>query len=229
MVEQGIQGDFINFVTGKNPLVTGDKSHINIYKELVFYRFSETLANAYPVFRQTIGSEIFSALVRDYIQNHPKNPFVWKMPNEFLQFCKNHKLLSDFAFADDILWYEWCEIELLMGNFQRRPIEPFSWINSWKFSDSVRINQLNFQVHLKDFSRRGVYPIILYYNFTDHKIYYLETTQFMMDLITGMGKVNARAALNEISISYNVPDDEIESLVTRTLNDYCFKKILVRV
>ncbi|MDH4263362.1 MAG: DNA-binding domain-containing protein [Spirochaetia bacterium] len=232
MFEQEIQEHFFSFITGREKIINASNNRIDIYKDLVFYRFHEVLKNVYPVFKKKIGDELFDFLIRSFIQDKPQYSFIWKMPDEFRHFCLNSNKFSEFSFVKDILWYEWTEVELLMGNYLKNEITPFSWDHSFKLSESTRLSKLTHRVYMHDFQVTtlfNTFNVILYYNFQEHKVYFQEITSFMLDLIDSMGQKSALAALSETASRYNVKMEESADIIINMLNEFCHKKILVRI
>src|SRR5690606_9540893 len=53
----------------------------------------------------------------EFFCNHPcQNPQVWSMPKEFYEYLvkSRHSLLIKYPFLQDLLWFEWIELELFM-------------------------------------------------------------------------------------------------------------------
>lgn len=241
MLEKISQEQFVALITGASiiPEEKPDRSQndrLKVYKDLVYYRFYEVLKNIYPLFRKEVGDEAFENLVRRFIGENPREPLIWKMPNEFRNFlCSRKELLPLTPAAEDLLSYEWSEVELLMGDYSeiaKTQSPGFSPDLPLAFSRSARKLKLTFRVYAGDYTSSGEFYVVLYYNFSDYRVHFLEITPFMFDLLGPFDVENGfspEAALTGTASKYNVSKDEIGEVVFKTLGEYCQKKILVRV
>lgn len=228
MLEFDIQDRFMSLITGKEPIEGRSQNRINLYKELVFYRFYEVIQNAFPLFVSQVGAERLREMVASFIKTDPKSPYIWTIPRQFSRFVIERKLAPDVDCADDLLWYEWIEIELFRGDYNDDPPPQFGGEKSWGLSPSARMRRMRYRVYNKQFNEPGDFAAIVYYNFEDSKIHFQEITPFLFDLINLMGKVSTWGALHELC--RNRPEVEFEEakpIVEETFRNFCLKKILV--
>ena len=176
-----IQKRFFDLITAKEPLFKFQGNPINTYKELIHYRFKEVVLSAFPRFMPYLSEYELNDLVEAFIKTKPETPFIWQMPNEFRAFlAKNEELVSRFAFMNELLWFEWIEIEIFMRPFEKNEVSNFVWDSGLKPSDSTLISTLEYPVY--DDSRiteKGEHFVLLYYNFETHQVHYQELTPFL--------------------------------------------------
>jgi hypothetical protein len=232
LFEQKIQHLFNSLVTGEEDIINPENNRLGIYKDLIIFRFYEVLKNIYPLFKNEIGDDTFQSLIQKFIRSKPRSPYIWKMPDDFRRFCIIENTISNIPYLEDILWYEWSEVELLMANysdFSEKTIVPFSWNQSLKISESARIKKLKYCVYTGELKTPGEFMVLVYYNFQNHKVYFQEITTFMFDLIHSMAGKSARAAFIETAQSLDLNFEKSRNILMNTLNEYCQKKILVQV
>lgn len=93
------------------------KENISHYRKLVFNVIDDTLQNAYPLTHELLLAKEWHNVVNDFFSNHPcQSPQVWSMPKEFYEYLSktNHPLLKKYPFLEELLWFEWIELELYM-------------------------------------------------------------------------------------------------------------------
>lgn len=104
--------------TGKLPGIPGIiKENVLHYRRLVYNVVDDMLQNAYPLVHELLTATEWKKAVNDFFTNHPcQSPQVWYMPKEFYQYlsCTKHSLLKKYPFLEELLWFEWVEVELFM-------------------------------------------------------------------------------------------------------------------
>ena len=117
--------------------ITNPRTDFSPYQELVYNIFTETLSRAFPLTRETLTREALSKettaklaslitwkeLVTLFIKQHQERPHpqLWRMPSSFLSFMKtsdSQKILDlqqRFPWLNNLLDFEWAEIELFMA------------------------------------------------------------------------------------------------------------------
>jgi hypothetical protein len=96
--------------------------HISHYRRLVYNVVDDMLQNAYPLTRALLSDAEWEKAVNDFFTNHPcQSPQVWYMPKEFFQYlaASRHALLDRYFFLEDLLHFEWMEVEVFMMEDRR--------------------------------------------------------------------------------------------------------------
>lgn len=180
MREIDAQKSLVSIAFAQSAMPVIDSQGLSVYKELVFHRFFETLSNAFPIFYSIIEKQKFRELIYKFMQSGAKTTVMWRLPNEFRLFIKKEKLLRDIVFVDDLLWYEWIEIYLLMqtpGNFSDRE---FSWEDEYTLNQNAYIKKLNFRVFEPEhYEQKGEFYLLAYYDLNDFRVYYREISLLM--------------------------------------------------
>ena len=94
-----------------------NKENIFHYRRLVYNVVDDMLQNAYPLTYELLTAKEWKNAVNDFFTNHPcQSPQVWYMPKEFYQYLSDtkHPLLKKYSFLQELLWFEWVEVELFM-------------------------------------------------------------------------------------------------------------------
>lgn len=104
--------------TGVMPVIPGVKTgNLSHYRRLVYNNIDDMLQNAYPVLYSFLPSDEWNKAVHQFIEEHPcQNNQVWRMPGEFREYLSDtgHPLLKKYLFLDNLLAFEWAEMELFM-------------------------------------------------------------------------------------------------------------------
>jgi len=105
--------------TGDDPQISGvTTGRISHYRRLVFNIIEDNLQTAYPLTYALLSQVEWEEVVNEFFRNHPcQSPQIWSMPKEFYEYLQkiNHPLLQRYPFLEDLLLFEWKEIELYMS------------------------------------------------------------------------------------------------------------------
>lgn len=142
--------------TGLNPEVPGTvKEGLNQYRRLFRNNIANSLQQAFPITFEILSKQQWDILVDDFFANHDaKTPQIWKLPYEFFQFVEkqNYSLKFNLPFLDDLLHFEWIEIEV----HTMADIFPEPYIkNGDLLNDKIEVNNENRLINLK-------YPVHLF-------------------------------------------------------------------
>ena len=226
-MHKATQKRFFELVTSQAPLYAEFANPINTYKELIHYRFKEVILSAFPRFLELLEEGTINQLIVDFIKSKPQTPFIWKMPDEFRHFLAKHELAKKYPFMDDLLWFEWIEIELFMGHYQLTETKEFSWDKAYTLSDSALVKELNFPVHYDEGYEQGaVYPLLMFYNFQSHDVHFQEITPFLQQLFLSLKSKSIEQSLKELCKTYDIDLSEVKELLQETLQDFVQSRIL---
>lgn len=142
------------------------------YRRLVFNVVKDALETTYPISFKFIDSVIWNKMVYNFFSTHKcVDPQVWRMPEEFYQFClnKNYAEKYDLPFLNDLLYFEWLEVEIYM--MEDRTYPEFKNSSNWldkkiALNPEHKIIKLEYPVHLKNpldaDLKKGAYFLLLY-------------------------------------------------------------------
>ncbi|HKI88274.1 MAG TPA: putative DNA-binding domain-containing protein [Draconibacterium sp.] len=140
---------------GKEIEIKGIKTErLPHYRRLVFNVIKNALQSTYPISYKFIEKKTWEEIVYRFFSEHKcSDPQVWRMPGEFYHFCKDQNYAEKYnlPFLNDLLFFEWLEVELYMMEDQTFPEikNPL-----FKLDKRVAINpehkiiKLEFPVHL---------------------------------------------------------------------------------
>lgn len=159
--------------SGKESDVPGATSiGLKQYRRLFRNNIYNSLSQAYPISLEVLSDEEWNTLVDDFFENHDsKTPHIWKLPFEFFQFVKanNYAEKFDYPFLNDLLLFEWLEIEVYtMPNEYPEPYVKSGDIlsDTLEVNPEYRLTQLEYPVHMhaaKDsINHKGVYFLLTY-------------------------------------------------------------------
>lgn len=203
------------------------KKALMLYKELVFHRFNEVLTNANPIFSELISKKDFEKLIVKFIKNGAKTDLVWQIPNEFRAFIKKQKdIKKKFPYIDDLLWFEWIEVKLFMGNYKGFKFDSLDFKKSYKLSSSAKLKKLFYKVYKREFETKGEYPLLSYYDMNQQEVIYREISPFMYSFLKLISKVSVKEAIKIISKENNIKQKELKEILTEPLKELCSLGVL---
>lgn len=227
MLERDIQERLIDFISAKVEIPDEARNPIRIYKELVHYRFDEVIRNAMPDFSQILGEERLDLLIFNFIQSKPKTPFVCQVPSAFMRFLLDFHLVDDISFAEDLMWFESIEVDLLMGQYESPKDEVFSWEKSFTLSNSMRMKVLEHAVNQDNFKKISEHPLVMYYHFQEHSVYFQEITPFMFKFLSYLEEMLPQEALMSICLDFHIKEEnEVKELLQGALEEFVQLNIL---
>ena len=102
--------------TGTLTLTTEvNQKHVHHYRRLVYNIIDDILQSAFPIFYGYADSVIWDEIVNTFFSTHAcQTPQVWKVPGEFYQYAcdKNLKDTYNIPFLEDLLLFEWIELDV---------------------------------------------------------------------------------------------------------------------
>jgi len=148
--------------------------NISQYRRLVYNVIDDMLQNAYPLTFDLLTDEEWDSAINDFFRIHKcQSPQVWYMPKEFYVYLSKvqHPLLRVYPFLEELLQFEWAEVEL----FMMPDIKNEHLTNGSISKDKLVINPehklfaFEFPVHRKnagsiDITDRGDFYVIGYRN-----------------------------------------------------------------
>ena len=88
---------------------------MKIYRELFYNNLRDLLGRSFPVLRQVLGADAWSAVVRDWLRRHrAQTPLFLELPQEFLAYLQHERpaAAGDPPFMLELAHYEWVELAL---------------------------------------------------------------------------------------------------------------------
>ena len=227
MLEKDVQARLIDFISDKVEIPDEPRNPIRIYKELVHYRFDEVIRNAMPDFSDILGTQRLDTLIYDFIQAKPKTPFVWQVPSLFMKYLLDFNLVDDIPYAEDLMWFESIEVDLLMGAYNKPQENIFNWDEGFSLSKSMRMKILYHAVNQDSFEKIDEHPLLMYYHFEEASVYFQEITPFMYRFLVYLEKMLPNEALICICADFQLSEEnEVKELLQGALEEFCVLNII---
>ena len=131
-------------------------NRVHHYRRLVYNVIDDTLQSAFPLTLDLLSDEEWNDLVNTFFSSHEcKSNSIWQMPFEFYQFVEQSELelKSKYVFLEELLLFEWTEIEVYMMEDKTFPAARINgaWLDDLiSFNPEFKLLQLNYPVHLKN-------------------------------------------------------------------------------
>ena len=231
-LEQSVQKRFINVITKQEELFMPSKA-LGVYTELVYYSFLEVFEKAYPRFKKMIGDEKFSELIYEFLKVGAKDPILWRVSGEFKEMLvKENDLEMDFL--EDLLEFEFLEIEMYMHKYEEYKKEKFSLESSYVFSKDANIRTFSYAVHHPDFDtktelfQKGEFLVLFYYDEETQSILYEEVTPFIVEFLQVITQNKPILShIKEMAELYEITTEELLEILLPVLQSYKSKNIIV--
>ena len=179
---------------------------IHHYRRLISNVVNDTLDTAFPITVAALEDSQWEELVQDFFtQGIPQTPQVWKLPFEFYEFHAGRETGNkmDLPFLDDLLYFEWMEIEI--HTMADRPYPEFVskgdlFKDTLVFNPEYEIVQLEYPIHTHPVSEalqmKGDHFALLYRLPESGNVQFLGLSALNVYIITRLQEENV--PLNEI-------------------------------
>ena len=88
--ETAVMERLVQIIQNNEELSNPLHNRLQVYRDMVHFRFVETIENIYPILSSLLGEQMMHDLIREFIASGPKNPFITKMADEFGNFIRHH-------------------------------------------------------------------------------------------------------------------------------------------
>ncbi len=228
------QSNFVKYCRdGKEVAILGtNPERLPHYRRLVFNIIKDTLETTFPISFEYIKTEIWDEMVFNYFSNHKCNdPQVWRMPEEFVDFCKTENYAAKFnlPFLNDLLYFEWLEVELYMMEDVTYPQvnNTTDWLKEKiAVNPEHKIIKLEYPIHLeKPFeaaNKKGDYFLLLFREKETGKVQFVNLSVLFTFLIENivLAEKTLEEIFNDILYIFGINDLEmLRSEVFKFLKD----------
>lgn len=225
-VETAVMERFVEIIQNNERLADPSHNRLQVYRDMVHFRFVETLENIYPLLTANLGSERMHELIREFIAHGARNPFIVKMAQEFGNFLRHHPAMKGYGFLEDLLWFEYGELDLLSRKFDHTHTT-LQWDRGYRLSPSALVRSLNYRIHTGELESPCVSSLLLYYHFGEDRVYYEETTPFAQQLIEKLETLTLQRAVRVLAEMYELEMDVLRDNVEQLMQKWCRQRILI--
>lgn len=217
-----------------------NQKHVRHYRRLVYNIIDDMLQNGFPIFfKYAAEKEIWDGIVHEFWSTHScQTPQVWKVPGEFYEYAcaKNLKDKYKIPFLDDLLLFEWIELDIHTMEDEVYPQvkEEGDILNDViALNPEYRILSLQYPIHttdptIIDESKKGQYFVLIYrekengaVQFMDISVLYALTIEKIEE------EKNLSQVVDELQNIFNFPDKKIaETHIINFLNDLKERKFV---
>lgn len=222
-IEKQIQSRFFDMVINQDKGFENTK--ISVYQKLVYLRFEESIKNAFPLFARYCKNEDFNFLIKEFMKESTKAPYIWKVPNYFRKFVKKNKLFEKEKFVYEFLYFDWIEIELLKTQYKEKKLKKFSFKKDFKLSKSTRIKKFKYDIISGNYEKRRENYILIYFDFDINKVVYREINALLYFLLKEVNSRSLKDVLKEVCKHNKLDFKEAKSILISPLKELFSKKI----
>ena len=202
------QKSLIDIANQTLPLPKKQKG-LRAYQVLIYNRFHEVLSHAFPIFFETIDHDDFEKSIYEFMRYGAKTPYIWQVPNEYRKFVKAKNIFKNLLFVDDLLWFEWIEIKLLMQQYKKPKSVTFDFKNAYRMGMNGVVKKLHYRVHQQDFQQQSDIYLLAYYDIDQERVYYREISEVMYFFLKNL---NANGLKKSIKILARLSDESIKNV-----------------
>lgn len=175
------------------------KDRVYHYRRLVYNVIDDSLLAAYPLLHNLLSKNEWDDLVNDFFATHAcQSTQVWKMPGEFYEYIKTTdlQLKTIFPQLDDLIYFEWIEVELFMMEDMEYPLfkNEGDWVNDViAVNPEHKIIRFNYPVHIKNSKLitsddKGEYFLLAYREKETGKVQFSDISALFAVIIENIAK-----------------------------------------
>ncbi|MDX5427215.1 MAG: putative DNA-binding domain-containing protein [Bacteroidota bacterium] len=216
---------------GKEPQLPGVTSgRLGTYRRLVYNVIDDSLRTAYPLTEKLLSPKEWDLLVGTFFNEHDCQEFqVMRMPRELAAWEeKPTVLLEDHPALEDLLWFEWAEVELYI--MEDRPIPPHKalgdwWTDHWVLNPESQILQLTYPVHRTppenlDECEPGSFFCLAFRQPKTYSIQFVDLSAIWVELLRLVGEgTHPAKAIQWLSEATGLTQDAIKAAAPPLLED----------
>ncbi|MDP2077781.1 MAG: putative DNA-binding domain-containing protein [Sulfuricurvum sp.] len=225
--ETAVMERFVQIIQNNEELSNPLHNRLQVYRDMVQYRFVETIENIYPILSSQLGPKMMHDLIREFISIGAKNPLIVKMAEEFGDFLRHHAKLKSILYLEDLLWFEYGELELLSRSFKDVQTR-FDWNKQYKLSSSSLVRNVSYRVHSSEFDSLCASSLLLYYHFDEERVYFEEITFFAQQLIDMLEKMTLEHSVIELAQIYELDVEILRESVEKLVTKWCNQRVLIK-
>lgn len=189
------------------PIEGVNEKNVLQYRRLVYNVVDDTLVSAYPLTHNLLSPKEWNRLVTDFFASHPcKSPQVWSMPKELWEWVKDTSpaVNRKYPFLEELLWFEWLEVELFMMENKTVAHRKFGDIRKDKLviNPEHHLQYFNYPVHLKNAkyitpTDKGNYFLVMHREPETGKINFTKLSPFLVRMLEMLAE--KPSAVNELT------------------------------
>lgn len=224
--ETAVMKRFVTIIQNNEELSNPLHNRLQVYRDMVHFRFVETLENIYPILTAKLGTELMYELIREFRARGAKSPYIVKMSQEFGDFLRQHPKMKQCLFLEDLLWLEHGELDLLTRAYHDVQV-PLEWNKHYCLSSSSLMRSLCCRVHVGEFKSPCAVSLLLYYHFDEERVYFEEITPFAQQLIEKLDNGTLEQVLGILAEMFELEVEVLRESVEKLLRNWCNRKILI--
>ncbi len=189
-------------------------------RSLVLHRFYEVISNAFPIWYGMVDKDRFREVLYQFMQHGSKSHQIWRVPDEFRAFIKERNLFADTPYINDLLWFEWIEVELIMRKYSLCGSTEFGYDKEYVLGQNCALRGLDYKVfETGKVDVPGDYKILAYYHFGDQKVYFREISEVLFVFLKQIKEKGFMEAIDYISNLTGSTQSEVKKFFENTLNE----------
>ena len=213
------------FLVAKGELEPKDEGQ-RAYRELVFNRFYDAISTTFPLFSSFVGEEALSKLISLFLREKHSSPLLLNLLGEFVEFFRKagEHLKSDKPFLEELLIYEWTEVELFNASDSTEE-------KVYRLSPSARLLTFEYPVHRAEelnkeeiVSKRDRYYLLLYRDPETYEVNSVELTRPVFEFLRLLEGSTPKEAIRKVD--WGVDVNEVEGYILRFVEELKKKGVL---
>lgn len=226
--EIAVMERFVDIIQNNEELSDPLHNRLQVYRDMVHFRFVETLENIYPILTAKLGTVLMHELIREFMATGAKSPYIVKMSQEFADFLRHHPKTIKYPFLEDLLWFEYGELDLLSRDFNDTKVA-LEWNSKYELSSSSLVRNLSYRVHSGELESPSVSSLLLYYHFDEKCVYFEEITPFAKQLIELLEKMTLEQSVMVLAEMYELDVEILRENVEQLVEKWCNQRVLTKI
>jgi len=198
-----------------------------IQKSLVLHRFHEVISHAFPLWYARVEEEAFVTSLYTFMKQGAQSHQIWKTPDEYRKFVHTEQLFREMPYVDDLLWFEWIEVALIMRHYSPVEVSTFSYDKAYRLSESGVLKNLNFKVFETDgIEQSGTYHLLAYYDFDTDSVFFCEISEVLMLFLETLHHSSVSEAITVIAELSESTEAEVMAFFEDTLAELLTLRVM---
>jgi hypothetical protein len=173
--ERDLQERFLELI--KNQKENKTSNAFGIYQKLVFYRYEEIVKSTFIQYCKLVSQDKIDETILDFVKTPPKTTFVWQIAKDYMKFIKKNKYFKNKKYINEILYFDWVELELIMKEYKQQEKQSFSWKKTYVLNENTKLKKFKYDIILGEYENKRDNFVLIYYDFNENDVFYREINE----------------------------------------------------
>ena len=191
--ERDLQERFLELI--KNQKENKTSNAFGIYQKLVFYRYEEIVKSTFIQYCKLVSQDKIDETILDFVKTPPKTTFVWQIAKDYMKFIKKNKYFKNKKYINEILYFDWVELELIMKEYKQQEKQSFSWKKTFILNENTKLKKFKYDIILGEYENKRDNFVLIYYDFNENDVFYREINEVVFLVLKSLNESKSIAKI----------------------------------